>query len=139
VQSRGEGRHATRQSQHHFIKIGPIPGVIAVAGEDKDFVKPTVFANITNDMTIAREEIFGPLLCMLTYENDAEAILIANDTPYGLQAYFISSNLERATVVASQIEAGRVVINGARSHSAVRLIQAIWNWTRIRRLRAPGL
>ncbi len=81
-----------------------------MAGEDKDFVKPTVFANVTNDMTIAREEIFGPVLCMLTYENDAEAILIANDTPYGLQAYVISSNLERTTVVASQIEAGRVVI-----------------------------
>ena len=84
-----------------------------MAREDKDFVKPTVFANVTNDMAIAREEIFGPVLCMLTYENDAEAILIANDTPYGLQAYVISSNLERATVVASQIKAGRVVINGA--------------------------
>jgi Aldehyde dehydrogenase family len=54
-------------------------------------VKPTVFAHVTNDMTIAREEIFGPVLCLLTYEDEAEAITIANDTPYGLQAYVIGS------------------------------------------------
>jgi aldehyde dehydrogenase (NAD+) len=76
-------------------------------------VKPTVFANVTNDMTIAREEIFGPVLCLLTYEDEAEAISIANDTPYGLQAYVIGPDAGRARAVASQLEAGRVVINGA--------------------------
>jgi aldehyde dehydrogenase (NAD+) len=70
-------------------------------------------------MTIAREEIFGPVLCILTYEDEADAIAIANDTPYGLQAYVISSDPVRATAMASQIEAGRVVINGAPHDPAV--------------------
>ena len=103
-----------------YIRLGIEAGATVVAGGEGHpdglggyFVKPTIFANVTNDMTIAREEIFGPVLCMLTYEDEAEAITIANDTPYGLQAYVISSNLDRATAVANQIEAGRVVINGA--------------------------
>ena len=64
-------------------------------------------------MRISREEIFGPVLCLLTYEDEAEAISIANDTPYGLQAYVISASVDRAAAVARRIEAGRVVINGA--------------------------
>ena len=103
-----------------YIRLGIEAGATVVAGGEGHpdglggyFVKPTIFANVTNDMTIAREEIFGPVLCMLTYDDEAEAITIANDTPYGLQAYVISSNLDRATAVANQIEAGRVVINGA--------------------------
>jgi aldehyde dehydrogenase (NAD+) len=103
-----------------YIRLGIEAGATVVAGGEGHpdglggyFVKPTVFANVTNDMTIAREEIFGPVLCMLTYEDEADAIAIANDTPYGLQAYVISSNLKRASAVANQIEAGRVVINGA--------------------------
>ena len=103
-----------------YIRLGIEAGATVVAGGEGHpdglagyFVKPTVFANVTNDMTIAREEIFGPVLCMLTYEDEADAIAIANDTPYGLQAYVISSSLKRASAVANQIEAGRVVINGA--------------------------
>lgn len=76
------------------------------------YVKPTVFANVTMDMTIAKEEIFGPVLSILTYKTEEEAIAIANDTIYGLSAYVSSSNLERANDVASQIVSGRVLING---------------------------
>jgi aldehyde dehydrogenase (NAD+) len=76
------------------------------------FVKPTVFVNVNNDMTIAREEIFGPVLCVITYESEDEAIRIANDSKYGLHAAVLGTDLERARRVASQIRAGRVVING---------------------------
>jgi aldehyde dehydrogenase (NAD+) len=109
-----------------YIRLGIEAGATVVAGGEGHpdglggyFVKPTVFSNVTNDMTIAREEIFGPVLCVLTYEDEAEAIAIANDTPYGLQAYVISSNPDRASAVANQIEAGRVVINGAPHDPAV--------------------
>jgi aldehyde dehydrogenase (NAD+) len=103
-----------------YIRLGIEAGATLVAGGEGHpdglggyFVKPTVFAHVTNDMTIAREEIFGPVLCLLSYEDEAEAITIANDTPYGLQAYVISSSPDRAKLVANQIVAGRVVINGA--------------------------
>ena len=75
------------------------------------FVRPTVFSRVTNQMTIAREEIFGPVLSIITYATEEEALTIANDTPYGLQAYILSSNPERARNLASRIEAGRVLIN----------------------------
>jgi aldehyde dehydrogenase (NAD+) len=78
------------------------------------FVKPTVFADVRNDMTIAREEIFGPVLCIIPYENDDEAIRIANDTPYGLSGFVTSGNRERAARVAKRIRSGNVHINGAR-------------------------
>ena len=73
--------------------------------------RATVFVNVRNDMAIAREEIFGPVLSILTYRSDEEAIEIANDTIYGLQAYVHSSNLVRAKAVAAQLQAGRVLIN----------------------------
>ncbi len=76
------------------------------------FVKPTVFVNVTNDMTIAREEIFGPVLCVISYENDEDAIRIANETNYGLHAYVSGSDLQRARRVASHLLAGRIAING---------------------------
>jgi len=76
------------------------------------FVKPTVFVNVKNDMTIAREEIFGPVLCVIAYENDEDAIRIANDTSFGLHAYISGTDLQRARRVASQVLAGRVAING---------------------------
>jgi aldehyde dehydrogenase (NAD+) len=104
----------------HYIRLGLESGATLVAGGEGHpeglggyFVKPTVFANVTNDMTIGREEIFGPVLCLLAYEDEADAIAIANDTPYGLQAYVISSDVDRAKSVAERIEAGRIVINGA--------------------------
>ena len=78
------------------------------------FVKPTVFADVRNDMTIAREEIFGPVLCIIPYENEEDAVRIANDTPYGLSGFVTSGNIERARRVAKRIRAGNVHINGAR-------------------------
>jgi len=80
--------------------------------ERGNFVKPTVFINVNNQMRIAREEIFGPVLSIITYKTEEEAIEIANDTTYGLQAYVSSSDEKRAHKVASQINAGRVQING---------------------------
>ena len=78
------------------------------------FVKPTVFAGVTNDMTIAREEIFGPVLSIIPYEDEEDAIRIANDTVYGLSGYVTSGDVERARRVAKRIRAGNVHINGAR-------------------------
>lgn len=78
------------------------------------FVKPTVFANVNNDMTIAREEIFGPVLCMLPYKDDEDAITIANDTPYGLSAYVSGSDPARVRAVANRLRAGNVHVNGAQ-------------------------
>jgi aldehyde dehydrogenase (NAD+) len=76
------------------------------------FVKPTVFVNVKNDMMIAQEEIFGPVLCVITYDSEDEAIRIANDSKYGLHSCVLGTDLQRARRVASQIRAGRVVING---------------------------
>jgi aldehyde dehydrogenase (NAD+) len=75
------------------------------------FLKPTVFANVKNDMAIAQEEIFGPVLCVIAYDSEDEAIRIANDSKYGLHAAVLGTDLRRARRVASQIRAGRVVIN----------------------------
>jgi len=75
------------------------------------FVKPTVFVNVKNDMAIAQEEIFGPVLSVITYESEDDAIRIANDSKYGLHAAVIGTDLARARRVASQLRAGRVVIN----------------------------
>ena len=77
------------------------------------FVRPTVFADVDNQMTIAREEVFGPVLAMIPFESEEEAIEIANDTPYGLSAYVQSADQERARRVASALRAGNVHINGA--------------------------
>ena len=79
------------------------------------FVKPTVFANVRNDMTIAREEIFGPVLCVIPYDDEEHAIAIANDTPFGLSGYVTSGDMEHARRVARRIRAGNIHINGARS------------------------
>ena len=83
------------------------------AGLDKGyFIQPTVFANVSNDMTIAREEIFGPVLSILGYEDDADAVRIANDTEYGLSGY-VSGEPVHAETIARQIRTGMVHINGA--------------------------
>ncbi len=82
------------------------------------YVKPTVFADVTNDMTIAQEEIFGPVLCMMKYETEEEAIQIANDTEYGLAGY-VQGELSHAIEVGNQIRAGQITINGgARGNAA---------------------
>jgi aldehyde dehydrogenase (NAD+) len=82
------------------------------------FVKPTVFGKVTNQMTIAREEIFGPVLAILGYENLDEAIEVGNDTEYGLAAYVNGSDLAKAREVASRLRAGQVSINGASDMTA---------------------
>ncbi|MDE1174312.1 MAG: aldehyde dehydrogenase family protein [Parvibaculaceae bacterium] len=101
-----------------YIRIGLDEGATLLAGgEDRPdelggwFVRPTIFTNVTNDMTIAREEIFGPVLSIIPYEDEEEAIAIANDTVYGLQAYILSGDMDRARKVAERIVAGRVLIN----------------------------
>ncbi len=82
------------------------------------YAKPTVFANVSNDMTIAREEIFGPVLSIIPYEDEDDAVRIANDTLYGLSGYVSSSDLDRARRVASRMRTGMVHINGAWLDSA---------------------
>jgi aldehyde dehydrogenase (NAD+) len=77
------------------------------------YARPTVFADVRNDMTIAREEIFGPVLCIIPYENEDDAVRIANDTPYGLSG-FVTGDLQHARRVANRIRSGNVHINGAR-------------------------
>ncbi|URL57413.1 aldehyde dehydrogenase family protein [Luteibacter flocculans] len=74
-------------------------------------VRPTVFTDVRNDMTIARDEIFGPVLSIIGYDDEEDAIAIANDTAYGLQAYVHSTNAARAARVAARIDAGRVMVN----------------------------
>ena len=76
-------------------------------------MKPTVFANVSNDMTVAREEIFGPVLSILPYEDEDDAVRIANDTPYGLSGAVSSSDLERARGIAARMRTGMVHINSA--------------------------
>jgi aldehyde dehydrogenase (NAD+) len=78
------------------------------------FVKPTVFADVDNEMTIAREEIFGPVLCMIPYEDEDDAVRIANESLYGLSGFVTAGDLERAHRIAKRIRAGNVHINGAR-------------------------
>lgn len=103
----------------NYIQIGINEGAEILVGglgkptglENGNFVKPTVFVNANNQMRIAREEIFGPVLSIITYKTEEEAIEIANDSTYGLQAYVSSADEERAYRVASQINAGRVQVN----------------------------
>ncbi|GAC1043004.1 aldehyde dehydrogenase family protein [Rhizobium sp. No.120] len=104
-----------------YIRLGQEEGArLIVGGEGRPegltrgwFVRPTIFSGVNNDMRIAREEIFGPVLCVIPYRDEDDALEIANDTTYGLQAYVFSSNIGRAKRIAEQIEAGRVIINGA--------------------------
>ena len=104
-----------------LIQKGIDEGATLVAGgpgrpdglEKGYYVKPTVFADVSNEMTIAREEIFGPVLSIIPYEDDDDAIRIANDTPYGLSGYVSSGDLDRARRVASKMRTGMVHINGA--------------------------
>jgi aldehyde dehydrogenase (NAD+) len=102
-----------------YIRIGIEEGArLVVGGEGRPdglrgwFARPTLFSDVRNDMIIAREEIFGPVLSIIAYRDEQEAIAIANDTTYGLSAYVFSSDVARARRVGGQIAAGRVVING---------------------------
>jgi aldehyde dehydrogenase (NAD+) len=103
-----------------MIKVGIDEGATLLAGglgkpeghETGWFVKPTIFSDVSNDMRIAREEIFGPVLVIIPFEDEADGISIANDTPYGLAAFLQTGNKERAERVASKLRAGAVHING---------------------------
>ncbi|KVN39203.1 aldehyde dehydrogenase [Burkholderia pyrrocinia] len=102
-----------------YIRIGIDEGARIIAGGEGRpdgvaagwFVRPTVFSDVKNDMTIARDEIFGPVLSIIAYRDTDEAIALANDTRYGLQAYVASTDAARARDVASRVEAGRVLVN----------------------------
>lgn len=104
-----------------LIEKGISEGATLVAGglgkpegfDSGYFVKPTVFAGVNNQMTIAQEEIFGPVLAMIPFDTEEQAIEIANETPYGLAAYFSTSSAERARRVGSQLRAGMVSVNSA--------------------------
>ena len=103
-----------------MIKVGLEEGARLLAGglgrpEGIDagwFVKPTIFCDVSNDMRIAQEEIFGPVLVIIPFEDEAEAIEIANDTPYGLAAYLQTGDGARAERVAARLRAGAIHING---------------------------
>jgi aldehyde dehydrogenase (NAD+) len=104
-----------------LIQKGIDEGATLVAGgvgrpdglEKGYYVKPTVFSGVSNEMTIAREEIFGPVLSIIGYEDENDAVRIANDTPYGLSGYVTSPDLDRARSVAARLRTGMVHINGA--------------------------
>ena len=104
-----------------MIKVGIDEGVTLLTGglgkpegfETGWYTKPTIFADVTNDKRVAQEEIFGPVLVIIPFEDEADAIKIANDTPYGLAAYMQTGSKERADRVARQLRAGAVHINGA--------------------------
>ena len=86
------------------------------------YVKPTVFGDVTNDMTIAREEIFGPVLSIITYSDIDEAVSIANDSEYGLAAYVAGENKEDLTAIASDLRAGQIHITMALAAQMLRLV-----------------
>lgn len=104
----------------NLIKVGMDEGAkLLIGGLGKPegcskgwYVKPTIFVNVSNQMRVAREEIFGPVLVVIPFDTEEEAIEIANDTPYGLAAYLSSGNDERAKRVAGKLKAGAVHING---------------------------
>jgi aldehyde dehydrogenase (NAD+) len=100
---------------------------------------PTIFADVTNDMTIAREEIFGPVLTILGAKDEEDAVKIANDTPYGLAGYVSADTVESARRVGRRIRAGNVNLQGVpeRPHRAVRRLQAVRQWPRVGQVR-PG-
>ncbi|MDK9696549.1 MAG: aldehyde dehydrogenase family protein [Siculibacillus sp.] len=109
-----------RDKIRNLIRIGIQEGARLVAGgpdapeglEKGYFIRPTVFADVSNDMTIAREEIFGPVLCIIPFDSEEEAIAIANDTPYGLSSRLETGDPERVRRIARAIRAGMVHVNG---------------------------
>jgi aldehyde dehydrogenase (NAD+) len=104
-----------------LIRKGIEEGATLVAGgpgrpdrlERGYYVKPTVFSDVTNDMTIAREEIFGPVLAIIAYDSLDQAIAIGNDTPYGLAAYIQGKDPALIADVASRLRAGQILVNAS--------------------------
>jgi aldehyde dehydrogenase (NAD+) len=106
---------------NRFIQLGMDSGARTIVGgpgrpegfEKGYFVRPTIFADVNNDMAIARQEIFGPVLCIIPFDTEEDAICIANDTPYGLAAYLSTGDAERARRVAKRLRAGNVSVNAS--------------------------
>jgi len=109
-----------------YIAKGIAEGAtLAVGGKRPDYLKrgyyfePTIFVNVSNDMTIAQEEIFGPVLCVIPFENEDDAIRIANDTPFGLSGAVYTNDLEKAYEVARKMRTGTVGHNGMKAIFAI--------------------
>jgi aldehyde dehydrogenase (NAD+) len=117
-----QGPQISRKQQDRvlgYIEKGKAEGAQLVTGGGVPahlpkgfFVEPTLFADVDNSMTIAREEIFGPVLVMIPYDGDEDAVRIANDSPYGLSGMITSGDLERAKGIARRIRTGTLGING---------------------------
>ncbi|MDN5896245.1 MAG: aldehyde dehydrogenase family protein [Nocardioides sp.] len=112
---------AQRERVVSYIESGVLEGARLLAGgaerppdlpEAGNYVSPTIFTDVTPDMTIAREEIFGPVLCVIPVDSEDEAIQVANDTSYGLSGAVWSADPERALTVARQLRTGQVTVNG---------------------------
>jgi aldehyde dehydrogenase (NAD+) len=110
----------TTEAQYHAVQdhlqAAVAEGaVVAIGGSPAEaggwYIEPTVFTGVTNDMRIAREEVFGPVLAVLRFDGEDEAVALANDTPYGLAAGLWTSDLGRAHRVAGRLEAGQVYVN----------------------------
>lgn len=112
--------HAQYEQVQAYIRRGIAEGASVLAGgegypeilEEGFFVKPTVFVNVSNAMTFARQEIWGPVLCVIGYEDDGDAIRIANDTRNGLHGFVSGADTARARLMASRLGADRVAVNG---------------------------
>jgi len=108
-----------RDRVRNYIKAGIDEGAkLLVGGPDAPegletgyYIQPTIFSGVTRDMTIAREEIFGPVLVVLPFDDEAEAVALANDTDYGLSAGIWTTNLTRALRVSSRLQAGAIWVN----------------------------
>ncbi|WP_103501692.1 MULTISPECIES: aldehyde dehydrogenase family protein [unclassified Streptomyces] len=113
--------HAQWETVQRYIKLGLESGARLVTGgpgrpeglEHGHFARPTVFADVDNGMTIAREEIFGPVMSVIAYDTVEEAVAIANDSDYGLAAYVVGADIDRAREVAERLDVGYVLINDA--------------------------
>ncbi|XAH22007.1 aldehyde dehydrogenase family protein [Xylophilus sp. GW821-FHT01B05] len=109
----------------HYIQAGIDEGARTVAGgvgrpqglDRGYFIRPTIFADVTPTMVIAREEIFGPVAVVLTYRDEDEAVALANDSPYGLGGYVFSSDRQKAMAIGARMRAGRIFYNGAPSNN----------------------
>ncbi len=108
-----------------YIEKGQAEGAKLVVGGGRPshlpkgyFVEPTLFVDVDNSMTIAQEEIFGPVLCVIAYEDDDDAVRIANESTYGLSGGVVSASEERATAIARRIRTGSIGVNGGLWYGA---------------------